>query len=109
MKKSLLILSVIALTSCMKKTGPDESTVMPGEALRLPPEYTLTAPKDVTTIKTEAEPVDSRAQKILLNGTVDHEEKDVNSWILKNAGGNKRVKNIKAILKDDIKAEQAED
>jgi len=109
MKKQLLILSVIALAGCMKKSGPDESTVMPGEALKLPPEYSLTAPKEVTTIKTDAEPVNSRSQKILLNGTIEHDDKNVNNWIIKNAGGNKRVKNIKEILKEDLKAEQQDD
>lgn len=107
MKKSLLILSVLALTGCMKKYGPDETMIIQGDSLRLPPEYELVAPKKVKTIKTKSESAETQSQKLLLNGSISNtEDKNVNSWLIKNAGGNKRVKNIKSILKEDLAAEQ---
>lgn len=109
MKKALLILSVIALSGCMKKFGPDETIVTRGDALRLPPEYALTAPKEVKTIKTNPKTVEQTSQKLLLNTTINkQDDAKVNTWLLKNAGGNKRIKNIKGILKDDLAKEAKE-
>tara|TARA_Y100001960_G_scaffold313821_1_gene377268 strand:+ start:835 stop:1164 length:330 start_codon:yes stop_codon:yes gene_type:complete len=109
MKKALAVLSIIALTGCMKKLGPDETMVMQGSELRLPPEYTLKAPGKVNTIKKEKPSVQQQSQKLLLDGSINNNDEDVNSWLLKNAGGNKRVKNIKEVLADDIAREENED
>ena len=111
MKKTLVILSLIVLSGCMKKFGPDETTISQGNALRLPPEYELKAPKNVTTIKKEKKSAEITSQELLLNKTLTKEKnsKNVNSWVLKNAGGEKRVKNIKEILKQDLILEQQED
>lgn len=107
MKNKLLILSVLILAAgCTKKTGPDESIIVQGDSLRLPPEYILKAPDEVKTIKEEEKSVDSKSQEILLKGEVK-EDKDVNTWLMDNAGGQDRVKNIKTILDDDIKKENS--
>lgn len=106
MKKTLAILSVIALTGCMKKFGPDETMVMQGNELRLPPEYALKAPEDVKTVKQEEESASVQSQKLLLNQPINNTENaEVNTWLIKNAGGEKRVKNIKQVLKNDLKQE----
>lgn len=110
MKKTLIILSTIALAGCMKKHGPDDSMVLEGSELRLPPEYTLQAPNKVKTIKTTPDSVNVKSQKLLLQGTIkNQDDKNVNSWLIKNAGGDARVKNIKQVLEDDIAKEQSED
>jgi hypothetical protein len=110
MKKALAVLSIIALTGCMKKMGPDETMVMQGSELRLPPEYTLKAPNKVKTIKKEKPSVQQQSQKLLLDGSINNQaDENVNSWLLKNAGANKRVKNIKEVLADDIAREENED
>lgn len=111
MKKTLVILSLIVLSGCMKKFGPDESTISQGNALRLPPEYELKAPKNVKTIKKEEKTSEVKSQEILLNKPLvkAKNDKNVNSWVLKNAGGEKRIKNIKEILKQDLILEQQED
>lgn len=108
MKKTLAILSIITLTGCMKKFGPDETMVMQGNDLRLPPEYELTAPKKVKTIKTEQVSVETQSQKLLLDSSISNQDdKNLNTWLLKNAGGTNRVKNIKQILKNDLTKEES--
>jgi predicted small lipoprotein YifL len=107
MKNILIILALLSLTGCFKKFGPDETTIMQGEALRLPPEYELAAPQNVKTIKTQNSSAQEQSKKILLGDSKNEvENSNVNSWILKNAGGNNRVKNIKQILKEDIAEEK---
>ena len=109
MKKTLVIFSVLLLAGCMKKHGPDASMVMQGDILRLPPEYTLRAPSDVQTIKTTPESVDIATQEILLKGKSTDKDAKLNTWLLNNAGGQGRIKNIDKVLEDDIKKEKADD
>lgn len=109
MNKYLIALfAVVALSGCMKKTGPDETAIIQGNDLRLPPDYELVAPSNVYTISTTPKTAETRSQEILLKGTIKQDD-SVNKDLLIRAGGQKRVKNIKDILDYELKQEESKE
>jgi hypothetical protein len=109
MNKTLIALfAVIALSGCMKQKGPDETAIIEGNDLRLPPNYELVEPNNVYTISTTPKTAESKSQEILLKGTIKQDD-SVNKELLINAGGQKRVKNIKEILDYELKQEESKE
>lgn len=110
MKKYLLILCSISLFACSGKKAPDDSMVIiRTEGLHLPPDYALLAPEKVKTIKKEEPSATDKSKDLLLGAEKKntHKKNNENSWLIKKAGGEKRIKNIKKILeKDKLKEAQ---
>lgn len=111
--KKVIIVSLLALTlcSCMGKKAPDESMVIiRSESLRLPPEFEIKAPEKVTTIKKKEKSIEETSKELIIGKKATQEDNiNTNTWILKHAGANSRIKNIKEIIKKDIAKAKAEE
>ena len=116
MKSKYLLISLLALTGCFKNYIPDESLVVQGSDLILPPNYELSEPTMVNSIYEDTyESAEEASKRILLETTntntksmtkTDKKKQNLNKWLLQKAGGQARIANIKNILQDDIKHEE---